>query len=636
MDRPDRWKTLALLLSLAYLLSLPFIPYLQEKIDEQEPRTRHFQVRGHTWAWEVQEGQKWDFSQEAEAARIVVNKGDTVVLHLLSEDVAHGFMLVDFNVMAQLNHMTVKEVSFVADKAGHFTFRCHLNCGNQHPYMVGEMVVEPNPLRPAGYMGVMVFGLVGLAWGMSRPTGQDPLLYANLKTEKGQLRGSRFNQILQDRRPQFILQAIMAGGFAFAIFTGLAGLQNGGQNLSVVAVWLVWWFLLVAVAVPLVGRAWCGVCPLPLPGEWLARGKLLAPSTSDAGTDQRMRWPLPRWGLTGSFAVLLTMAATSMLLTTTPWTTGLALLLLWVMATVVTFRYQGRSFCRHLCPIAPFLSLYGRLAPLTLEACDSQQCRSHGSKQCIKGGDRAWGCSWQRYPGKADTDGSCGYCMECFRSCSQQNVTLAFRSSLPRMLAGRLRKDEVVGAAMLLGLLFTYQIVMLGPYGGLKDAAGMNNGLLAYLGFLVLLLGMAMLLPALLWGTAELARRTSRELLTAKELRTAGALGLLPFGLLSWIAFKFPVFLNSWYYIVRVASDPLGVGWNLFGTAQYHGEPILPELFAKIQVILVLAGLLLGVRLTTMRLARPEIDLYGLMGGILPLVLFQMVLAMSLIRLFGG
>ncbi len=48
-------------------------------------------------------------------------------------------------------------------------------------------------------------------------------------------------------------------------------------------------------------------------------------------------------------------------------------------------------------------------------------------------------------------------------------------------------------------------------------------------------------------------------------------------------------------YIFTVLSDPLGLGWDLFKTADYHLAPIYPELIPVIQGIILLAGLYLGI-----------------------------------------
>lgn len=75
---------------------------------------------------------------------IKVNKGDTVKIRLISEDVHHGFYLDGYAVETSAYPGQEGSVKFIADKTGRFSFRCSVTCGEFHPYMVGYMVVGPN------------------------------------------------------------------------------------------------------------------------------------------------------------------------------------------------------------------------------------------------------------------------------------------------------------------------------------------------------------------------------------------------------------------------------------------------------------------------------------------------------------
>lgn len=104
---------------------------------------------------------------------IRVNRGDTVRLRLVSQDVVHGFFLEGYDLDATIIPMRrtvdlrrggssgalerVEEVVFKADKAGKFRYRCSKTCGFLHPFMLGELIVGPNSL---------LFVSMGLAIGM--------------------------------------------------------------------------------------------------------------------------------------------------------------------------------------------------------------------------------------------------------------------------------------------------------------------------------------------------------------------------------------------------------------------------------------------------------------------------------------
>ncbi len=80
----------------------------------------------------------WEF----DPGTITVNKGDTVLLHIASTDVEHGFFLPDFNVNKKINPGETVDVQFVADKTGTFTFHCNVFCGAGHREMEGQLIVQ--------------------------------------------------------------------------------------------------------------------------------------------------------------------------------------------------------------------------------------------------------------------------------------------------------------------------------------------------------------------------------------------------------------------------------------------------------------------------------------------------------------
>ena len=123
-------------------LSFQFIP--------SRPRVRHISI----------EARKYGYSP----SRIIVNRGDTIVLDLHSRDVTHGFFLdgypVDYILKEGLSFQKttrrksdgtlgtewnrVSGAKIVAHQAGKFVFRCTRTCGSLHPFMIGELIVRPN------------------------------------------------------------------------------------------------------------------------------------------------------------------------------------------------------------------------------------------------------------------------------------------------------------------------------------------------------------------------------------------------------------------------------------------------------------------------------------------------------------
>jgi heme/copper-type cytochrome/quinol oxidase subunit 2 len=73
-----------------------------------------------------------------------VSRGDRVTLVLESDDVTHGLYLDGYAVDLVAVPGRAARASFVADRPGRFRMRCSKICGSLHPFMLGELVVEPN------------------------------------------------------------------------------------------------------------------------------------------------------------------------------------------------------------------------------------------------------------------------------------------------------------------------------------------------------------------------------------------------------------------------------------------------------------------------------------------------------------
>jgi hypothetical protein len=70
---------------------------------------------------------------------------------------------------------------------------------------------------------------------------------------------------------------------------------------------------------------------------------------------------------------------------------------------------------------------------------------------------------------------------------------------------------------------------------------------------------------------------------------------LIPIGIFAWIAFSLPMLMVNYSYILNVLSDPLGLGWDVLGTAAYPFQPLYPQSIPIIQGIILLCGLYFGL-----------------------------------------
>ncbi len=396
---------------------------------------------------------------------------------------------------------------------------------------------------------------------------------------------------LKSRYPQMAVFIVMLAGYIFAILAGLIGTPVGSHNFSIVFVWIAWWAILILVAVPFFGRGWCAVCPIPLPGEWLQRGAILSPP------DKRPKWLNLRvpnmfrniWLQNISFLLL---ALFSSVLLTTPNITGIVLAAMLFAAIGLSTVFERRAFCRYLCPVGGFIGLYSQTAPIELRIKDKQVCIACDGKPCYNGSQTGYGCPWDVFPGGLTKNTYCGLCMECIRTCPHNNIAVNLRPFSADLAKPSTRMDEAFKAFIMLGSAMIYAGVLLGPWGAFKDAA-YNVGTSAWFIYAVIFL---VIIFVILPGFFTLGILKSKSALPLKQRFASLSTALIPLGLMFWVAFSLSFVLTNASYIIAALSDPLGLGWNLFGTANAAWQPMLFTILAPAQTLALVGGLIWSVR----------------------------------------
>ena len=430
------------------------------------------------------------------------------------------------------------------------------------------------------------------------------------------------NRLLRGRWLQWGITVLTLAVFVVVILTGLFGTPAGNHNFGIIYVWLVWWALLKLVLVPLVGRFWCSVCPIPAPGDWLQRRSII--TARPGGTlytyatrllrkpGKRGARPWPRflrniWAQNFGF---LAVALFSALILTSPLVTALTLLAFVLVSLAVSLFFERRAFCRYLCPIGGFVGVYGQIAPVAVRVKDPAVCLTHTEKTCYIGSDAGYGCPYFNLPVKLDTNTLCSMCGECLRTCDRDNVAFYVRPPGADLLNTRDRRlDEAFNGLMMLAAAFVYSVVLIGPDGWLKVTARAvgTPGWFVYAA--VLLLFSAVLAPGVFWVCVRLSQllggkgETAPGKIAVRGLKNdalfAGyATVLVPLGLAIWITFTLSFTLTNISYAWPALSDPFGWGWNLFGTANMAWTPYLSGMIPYLQIPVLLAGLVAAVALT--------------------------------------
>jgi len=184
--------------------------------------------------------------------------------------------------------------------------------------------------------------------------------------------------------------------------------------------------------------------------------------------------------------------------------------------------------------------------------------------------------------------------MECIRTCPHDNIAVNLRPFSADLAKPSTRIDEAFKAFIMLGSAMIYAGVLLGPWGVLKDAA-YNVGTSAWFVYAIIFLA---IIFVILPGFFTLGILKTKSVLPLKQRFASLATALIPLGLMFWVAFSLSFVLTNASYIFASLSDPLGLGWNLLGTANLSWQPMLTFILAPAQTLALVGGLIWSARTT--------------------------------------
>ena len=205
------------------------------------------------------------------------------------------------------------------------------------------------------------------------------------------------------------------------------GPQDRAANPMLTLFWA-WWWPLILLSYPLVGRLWCAICPFMVWGQIVQR---LTPW-------RKKRWPhgdVDRWGapaLAAGFAAILLWEEVWNL-EDTAWLSSCLLLLITAGAVISSTVFEKRFWCRYLCPVGGMNGLFAKLSILELRAEVGTCSGSCSSYACFKGGPAdgeglaTEGCPLGTHPAHLSDNRNCVLCMTCTQACPNRSVQLRLR-----------------------------------------------------------------------------------------------------------------------------------------------------------------------------------------------------------------
>lgn len=379
---------------------------------------------------------------------------------------------------------------------------------------------------------------------------------------------------------------------AFAVVVGLLlfGPQSRDRNLALNLFWA-WWWPLILISFPLVGRLWCAFCPFMIYGEVTQKlSQMLFPG-------QLRPWPrqpaeqIGGWFLVGLFTLIL-LWEELWNLENTAYLSGCLLLLITAGAMIFSALFERRFWCRYLCPIGGMNGLFAKLAMTELRAQQGICSASCTTYQCYKGGPEKGegqatdGCPLYSHPAQLQDNRDCVLCMTCLKACPHRSVEVNLRPpGIDLWTTHHATAHEVCLLFLLFGAVFLHRLPELEGWLGWNLHLD-NFASHAGLSVLVLLIPVAIALLAdrlIRWLNQSCKPRSFVEL----------AYGYLPLVLGGSLAHYLRLGLTEAGRILPVSLAMLGMNGQMAPIAVAH-----PAVVAFLQAVTLIGSVWLSVFLT--------------------------------------
>jgi polyferredoxin len=365
-----------------------------------------------------------------------------------------------------------------------------------------------------------------------------------------------------DWYPDRINYGFTAWVFPLVVLILFIAPQDRQHNFALNLFWA-WWWPLILLLFPIIGRLWCAFCPFMIYGEIAQKLSLkFFPRTLQ-------KWPretAEKWGgwfLFGLF-VLIFLWEELWNLENTAYLSSCLLLLITAGAVVFSLMFERRFWCRYLCPIGGMNGLFAKLSVVELRAQQGTCAAECTTYHCYKGGvgfgegATTNGCPVYSHPAQLTDNKDCVLCMTCLKACPHRSVELNLRPPGIELWTTHIPHSyEVALLFLLLGGVYLHRLPEIDR---LLDLHIDLTQFLPHLGLSIAAIVIPAIIPFLAYGVMQ---------------------GLYQLGKLEFIPFKSckPLpFINLAYGYL-----PLVLGGNLayyFKLGLEEGGQIIPVTFA--------------------------------------------------------
>ena len=437
------------------------------------------------------------------------------------------------------------------------------------------------------------------------------------------------------RHPK-LMSTLLWGDLIFVtlvlLFTLWGGTRPAGHPLSefatnpgMLVTWIIW-FPALPITAFLVGRIWCGVCPIAFIGDL-------------AGKVKRYNLPVPKifkrldFWLVGASFILIDYVEELFGVADKPFATAILLIVLIYMAVAMTVLWERKTFCRHICPLAGVLGAYSTMSMFEIRG-NKKVCQTQcGEHTCYKGTAHVEGCPLFSYPASMNTNAECMMCLNCLKSCDNRGVQLNLRPPLQEIWRNAQTNLglSVFGIA-LVGMMAKHQFPKLTSWVVTQQRLGWSEGgthTVLYFGFILIALAAFSI-------AATLSAAASREGVTTNM--AAYGIAFIPLALSGHVAHLTHEILGEKLYLLLAylgkVFDSVFRGIPI-AASTLTVAPFVPAAVVTFLKFLLVAGGITGSVLALVMVSR-RVSTENVFARALPHLLLVGVFSIAYLMIFTG
>jgi len=407
--------------------------------------------------------------------------------------------------------------------------------------------------------------------------------------------------------PLLIFKFVSVALFLTVIAAGLWGTPIAERNLATTLTWTVWWAGLI-ITVFFLGSAWCAVCPWDTLASWLVKRRLWR--RADAAASLGLKVPKIWRNVWPALAMFvgLTWLELGVGVTTNPYATAVLSLVMIVMSTIYMAVFEGKAFCKYVCPVGRTVGFYAQLSMVELRPREQQTCSDCKTMECYHGTEEIEPCPTHLVMGSLKQSTYCTSCSACTMSCPHNNVGWRIRSpAVEAIQHARPHWDEAWFMLGLLGLTTFHGITMLEVW---EQALSRFGQLIGDSGQLIMSFSVGMLLvfiaPVLLYSLLiKLTQLLLPNKIDFKQLFSKLAFISLPMAFVYHIAHNLNHLIRESRGFTDVLMNPLGSGSLPLSSQELHMRHMSPlmyeELLYGLQAGLMFFGFWLAMQILQRR-----------------------------------